>query len=120
MKSNSFAMKDWHLEHSEKVVVRFVKGLSADASAFERRNHKRYGSITQCVKQLEYDMKHGVERTEVMDVIKKVRLLKKYAQLRSDPTAVERLISLEDLLSGTKKMEAEVLWHNYAYRPKSS
>lgn len=112
-------MKEWHLEHSEKVVVRFVKGLSADATAFERRNHKRYGSITQCVKQLEYDMKHGVDKSEIMDVMRKVRLLKKYSELRSDPEAVQRLSSLEELLSGTKKMEAEVLWHNYAYRPKS-
>ena len=120
MKSNSFAMKEWHLEHSEKVVVRFAKGLSSDATAFERRNHKRYGSITQCVKQLEYDMKHGVDRAEIMDVIKKVRMLKKFAELRSDPSAVQRLTSLEELLSGTKKMEAELLWHNYAYRPKTS
>ena len=119
MKSNSFAMKEWHLEHSEKVVVRFVRGLSADATAFEKRNHKRYGSITQCVKQLEYDMKHGVDRDEIMDVMKKIKVLKKYSELRSDPTAVQRLTSLEDLLSGTKKVEAEVLWHNYAYRPKS-
>src|SRR5574338_1231108 len=106
MKSNSFAMKDWHLEHSEKVIVRFVKGLAADATAFERRNHKRYGSITQCVKQLEYDMKHGVDRGEVMDLIRKVKMLKKYGELRADPEAVQRLTSLEDLLSGTKKVES--------------
>lgn len=119
MKSNSFAMKEWHLEHSEKVIVRFVKGLSSEATAFERRNHKRYGSITQCVKQLDYDMKHGVERGEIMEVIRKIRMLKKHAELRSDPAAVQRLTSLEELLSGAKKMEAELLWHNYAYRPKS-
>jgi hypothetical protein len=119
MKSNSFAMKEWHLEHSEKVIARFVRGLSADATAFERRNHKRYGSITQCIKQLDYDMKHGVDRAEVMNVIRKVRMLKKYAELRSDPAAVQRLASLEELLSGTKKMEAELLWHSNAYRPKS-
>ena len=119
MKSNSFAMKEWHLEHSEKVIVRFVKGLSSDATAFERRNHKRYGSITQCVKQLDYDMKHGVDKVEVMDVLKKVKMLKKYAELRSDPEAVQRITSLEELLSGSKKIEAELLWHNYAYRPKT-
>ena len=118
MKSNNFAMKDWHLEHTEKVIIRFAKGLSADATAFERRNHKRYGSITQCVKQLEYDMKHGVDRTEVMEVVRKIRLQKKYAQLRSDPGASQRLAELEELLSGTRKVEAELLWHNYAYKPK--
>lgn len=119
MKSNNFAMKDWHLEHSEKVIIRFAKGLSSDATAFERRNHKRYGSITQCVKQLEYDMKHGVDRSEVMDLIKKVKLQKKYSQLRSDPSATQRLADLEELFSGVRKAEAELLWHNYAYKPKS-
>lgn len=119
MKSNSFAMKDWHLEHTEKVVIRFVKGLSSDATAFERRNHKRYGTIAQCVKQLEYDMKHGVEKTEVMDVIRKVRMLKKYAELRSDPSAVQRLDDLDDLLTGSRKVETELLWYNYAYKPRT-
>ena len=119
MKSNNFAMKDWHLEHSEKVIIRFAKGLASDATAFERRNHKRYGSITQCVKQLEYDMKHGVEKGEVMDVIRKVRQQKKYSQLRADPGATQRLVDLEGMLSGTRKVEAELLWHNYAYKPKT-
>lgn len=119
MKSNNFAMKDWHLEHTEKVVIRFAKGLSSDATAFERRNYKRYGNITQCVKQLEYDMKHGVDRSEVMDVVRRVRLLKKYAPVRSDPGAAQRLSDLEELLAGTRKVEAELLWHSYAYKPKS-
>jgi hypothetical protein len=25
MKPNNYAMKDWHLEHVEKVIIRFVK-----------------------------------------------------------------------------------------------
>lgn len=112
-------MRDWHLEHTEKVIARFVKGLSSDATAFEKRNHKRYGSITQCVRQLEYDMKHGVERDEVMVVIRKIGQLKKYSELRLNPGAVQRIVALEDLLSGTKKVESELLWHNYAYKPKS-
>jgi hypothetical protein len=32
MKPNNFAMKDWHLEHVEKVIVRFVKGISPERS----------------------------------------------------------------------------------------
>ena len=30
-------MKQWHVEHMEKTIVRFVTGLSQDASAWERR-----------------------------------------------------------------------------------
>ena len=45
VKPNSFAMKDWHLEHVEKVIVRYVRGLSPNATSFEKRNFKKY-SIT--------------------------------------------------------------------------
>jgi hypothetical protein len=115
---NNFAMKDWHLEHVEKVVVRFAHGLSHDASSFEKRNYKKYGTITFCARQIEYDMKHGVGREEVMEVFRKIRLDKKYAKLRSDAGAVVRLQELEDLLSGAQKISSEdkFLWHRNAYR----
>ena len=41
MKPNSFAMREWHLEHVEKVIVRYVKGLSPTATSFEKRNFKK-------------------------------------------------------------------------------
>lgn len=115
MKPNNFAMKDWHLEHVEKVVVRFARGLSADASPFEKRNYKKYGTITFCERQIEYDMKHGVERCEVMEVFRKIRLGKKYAELRSDEGAAARLQQLEDLLSGAQEIsEDRFLWYRNA------
>jgi hypothetical protein len=27
MKPNNFAMKDWHLEHVEKIIIRYIKGI---------------------------------------------------------------------------------------------
>ena len=42
MKPNNFAMRDWHLEHIEKVINRYIKGISPDASSFEKRNFKKY------------------------------------------------------------------------------
>jgi prephenate dehydrogenase len=126
MKSNNFAMKDWHLEHVEKVIIRFAQGLSADASSFEKRNYKKYGTITYCMKQIEYDMKHGVKQNEVMRVFRKVRLNNKYAKLRSSTEAVARLQEIEDLLAdrqgiesrsgGRREEEKKFLWHKNAYR----
>jgi hypothetical protein len=118
MKSNNFAMKDWHLEHVEKVIIRFAQGLSADASSFEKRNYKKYGTITYCMKQIEYDMKHGVEKGEVMELFRKIRLNEKYATLRSNPEAAARLQEIEDQLSGQQKIAEEdrFLWHRNAYR----
>ncbi len=115
MKPNNFAMRDWHLEHVEKIIVRFVKGLSSDASAFEKRTHKRYGTITYCIKQIEYDMQHGVEKAEVMEILRKIRLHKKYEELRLVVDAMQRLEILEDRLSGTNKVE-NLLWYDRAYK----
>jgi hypothetical protein len=69
MKANNYAMKDWHLEHVEKVIVRYVKGVSPDASSFEKRNYKKYSTVSSCGKQIEYDIKHGVTHEEVMAVV---------------------------------------------------
>lgn len=111
-------MKDWHLEHVEKVIVRFAQGLSPDASSFEKRNYKRYGTVAHCSKQIEYDMKHGVEKAEVMELFRRIRLDEKYSKLRADVEAVARLQVLEDQLSGAQKILAEdrFLWHKNAYR----
>jgi hypothetical protein len=73
MKPNNFAMRDWHLEHVEKVILRYIKGLSDDASSFEKRNFKKYSNVASCSKQIEYDMKHGVTAEEVIAVMQKIR-----------------------------------------------
>ena len=39
-------MKDWHLEHVEKVIVRYVRGLSPNATSFEKRNFKKYSTMS--------------------------------------------------------------------------
>lgn len=114
MKPNNFAMREWHLQHTENVIARYVKGLSPDASSFERRNHKRYGSISYCIKQIEYDMKHGVEKKEVMEILRKVRLEDKYKVFRTNVEAKDRLDDLEERLSGTSKVES-LLWHERAF-----
>lgn len=73
MKPNSFAMRYWHLEHVEKAILRYIKGLSDDASSFEKRNFKNYSNVAGCSKQIEYDMKHGVAAEEVIAVMQKIR-----------------------------------------------
>lgn len=103
MKSNNFAMKDWHLEHVEKVIIRYIKGISPDASAFEKRNFKKYSTISSCAKQIEYDIKHGVSIEEVLAVMQKIRLDKSFSELRINPENVRRLDELERLLSAPKK-----------------
>ena len=66
-------MKQWHTEHMQKTVIKYVKGLSENASAWEKRNHKKYCGLTSVCKQIEYDIKHGVTEEELTDMLHKVR-----------------------------------------------
>jgi hypothetical protein len=104
MKPNNYAMKDWHLEHVEKVIVRFVKGISPDASSFEKRNYKRYSSVSSCAKQIEYDIKHGVSIDEVLEVVRKIRHDKQFHDLQKNPETLQRLDELQRQIFATKKV----------------
>jgi hypothetical protein len=104
MKPNNYAMKDWHLEHVEKVIVRFVKGISPDASSFEKRNYKRYSSVSSCAKQIEYDIKHGVSIDEVLEVVRKIRHDKQFRDLQKNPESLQRLDELQRQISAPKKV----------------
>jgi hypothetical protein len=104
MKPNNYAMKDWHLEHVEKVIVRFVKGISPDASSFEKRNYKRYSSVSSCAKQIEYDIKHGVSIDEVLEVVKKIRHDKQFLDLQKNPESLQRLDEIQRQISSPKKV----------------
>ena len=106
MKPNNFAMKDWHLEHVEKVIVRYIKGISQTASSFEKRNFKKYSTTSSCAKQIEYDIKHGVTSQEVLGVMQKIRRDKSFSELRSNPETIQRLDELERQLSTPKKLAA--------------
>ena len=104
MKSNNFAMKEWHLEHVEKVVVRYIMGISPDASSFEKRNFKKYSTLSACAKQIEYDIKHGVTMDEDLSVIKKIRHDREFTQFQSSHEIMQRLDDLERQLSAPKSI----------------
>jgi hypothetical protein len=102
MKPNNFAMRDWHLEHVEKVILRYMKGISPDASSFEKRNFKKYSTISSCSKQIEYDIKHGVTLQEVTDLINKIRNDTSYSEVRQNQDAIQRLDELQRQLNSPK------------------
>jgi hypothetical protein len=82
--NNSFPMREWHVEHMEKTIVKFVTGLSEDASKWQRRQHKRYGTITHCCRQINYDVKHGVTNKEVLSFLQKIRLDSSYSSTQNN------------------------------------
>ena len=97
-------MREWHLEHVEKVIIRYIKGISPDASSFEKRNFKKYSTISSCAKQIEYDIKHGVTIEEVLALMQKIRHNKSFSELRINPETIQRLDELERQLSIPKKV----------------
>ena len=92
---NSFPMRQWHVEHMEKIVVKYVKGLSENASAWEKRQHKRYGKITNTCRSIDYDIKHGVTNEEVLSLLQKVRNHSSFSSLREKEGSIERLEEVE-------------------------
>lgn len=92
---NSFPMKDWHIEHMEKTIVKYLTGISETASAWEKRQHRKYGTIANCIKQIEYDIKHGVTIDEVSIVLKKIKTDSSFENLRRTDSFYERFDEIE-------------------------
>ncbi len=102
MVQNSFPMREWHVEHMEKTVVKYVKGLSENASGWEKRNHKKYGSLTNICRQIEYDIKHGVSSEQVSSIFHKVRNDSSFADLRKGNGSIKRLDEVENRFTQPK------------------
>ena len=79
----------------QKTIVKYVKGLSENASSFEKRNHKKYGSLNHICRQIEYDVKHGVTEQEVMHMLRKVHDDSKFHELRNGNGSMQRLEEIE-------------------------
>jgi len=89
-------MKEWHVEHMQKTVVKYVKGLSENASSFEKRNHKKYGRLNYICRQIEYDVKHGVTEQEVVHMLRKVHDDSCFSELRDGNGSMQRLEEIEN------------------------
>jgi len=99
MVRNTFPMAEWHLEHMEKIIVKYVTGLSNNASMWEKRQHKRYGKISIICRQIEYDIKHGVTIEQVLSHIQKIRTHSTFSNLLKDGGSLNRLDELEQHFS---------------------
>ncbi len=99
---NSFPMREWHVEHMEKTVVKYVKGLSENATGWEKRNHKKYGNLANICRQIEYDIKHGVTREQVISMFSRVRNDSSFANLRKSNGSMKRLDEVENKFAQPK------------------
>lgn len=88
-------MREWHVKHMEKTVVKFVTGLSENATMWEKRQNKRYGRITNVCRQIGYDIKQGVTTEQVLLLLQKIRNDSSFSSLRKNSGSIERLNEVE-------------------------
>lgn len=80
--SNNYPLREWHVEHMKKTIVKYVTGLSPDASSWQKRQHKKYNKIANIRKGISYDIKHGVTNEEVLSFMDEVRDGSSFSDLR--------------------------------------
>jgi hypothetical protein len=89
---NSYPMKEWHLENMKKIIVKYVTGLSENATSYQKRQHKKYGgNLANVHRNIDFDMRHGVEIQEVLVFLDKVRNAPEFSNIREIEGSIERL-----------------------------
>ena len=88
-------MRDWHVNHMEQTLVRYVTGLSENATRWEKRTNKKYGTIGRVSKRVEYDIKHGVEKEEVYTFLQSLRTEPSFCEVRNHEGSLTRLNELQ-------------------------
>ena len=88
-------MREWHVKHMEKTVIKYVTGLSVNATSWEKRQNKRYGRITNVCRQIGYDMKQGATNEQVLLLLQKIRNDSSFASLQKDNESMQRLNELD-------------------------
>ena len=93
----------------EKMVVKFVTGLSENTTMWEKRQNKRYGRITNVCRQIGYDIKQGVTNEQVLLLLQKIRNDSSFSSLRTNEGSIERLDEVEKHFMPSK--EKSYLWY---------
>jgi len=80
----------------ETTIVKYVTGLPANASSWERRNRKKYGNITNVRRQIDYDIKHGASKDDALILLDKVRNHASFSKIRKIENALTRLDEVQE------------------------
>ncbi|HEY9386630.1 MAG TPA: hypothetical protein VIP70_06295 [Nitrososphaeraceae archaeon] len=95
---NNYPMRDWHFEHMQKTILKYVFGLSESEkdSPWKQKQHKKYGgNLTRVRRNLDFDIRHGVTREEVTEFLNKVKHDSSFSKQRKVEGSIERLKELE-------------------------
>jgi hypothetical protein len=87
----------------EKIVLKFVTGLSPNATTWEKKIFKRYGKLTNICRQINYDIKQGATNDQVLLYLQKIRNDSSFSVLRAINGSLDRLEELENEFLPDKK-----------------
>ncbi|MPZ05729.1 MAG: hypothetical protein GEU26_04815 [Nitrososphaeraceae archaeon] len=90
----------------EKTVIKYIKGLPDNATAWEKRQHRRYGGRTRVCRQINYDIKHGVTNEQVLELLQAIKTDSSYLYLRNEVDCMDRLAEIEGLVIHTPQSVA--------------
>jgi uncharacterized protein YlbG (UPF0298 family) len=94
---NNFPMKEYHIKHMEKTILRFVKGLPENSTKQQKRNYLKYfGKINYVCKEIEYDILHGVKIEEVLSTLENIRNYPDGAQVKNSDDFIKRLNEIKE------------------------
>jgi hypothetical protein len=93
---NRYPLKDWHFEHNQKTIVKYFSGISDDATSFQKKMHRKYnGKIGYVRRNIDFDIKHGVTRDEVIAFLDKIQYDSSFSDIRKREGSVERIRELQ-------------------------
>ena len=88
-------MREWHVKHMERTIVRFVRGLSENATRWEVKLNNKYGKISNVIKRVDYDVKHGVTNEQVISFLQLMRTDSNYLEVMDSIGSLQRLDDLQ-------------------------
>jgi hypothetical protein len=98
VKYNDFLLKEWHIEHMKKTIVKFITGLSDNHSRWEARQNKKYNNIYYVQKGLSHDIKHGVSNNEIQMFLQKIDSDSSFTDLRNKEGFRKRFLEIENFM----------------------
>ena len=88
-------MREWHIEHMQKTIVKFVTELSENASSWQRKQYKKYNNIANVCRNIDYDIKHGANKSQVISLFSRIRKESFFHDLQINKESMDRLDNLE-------------------------
>jgi hypothetical protein len=95
---NNYPMRDWHSEHMQKTILKYVSGLTENEkrSPWKVKQHKRYGgNIINVRRNINFDIQHGVTREEVSEFLDKAQSDPSFSGIQRVAGSIERIKELK-------------------------